>query len=321
MPKISIIIPIYNVENFIEKCAISLFEQSLQDIEYIFIDDCSPDNSVQILKKIIKLYPNRNVKIITHDYNKGLAAARKTGIFAATGKYIAHCDSDDWVEPNMYEKLIETAEVNNADIVASSFFLENAVCTSVIRYPYNHEFTDDILNPDYFGWIYGAVWNKLIKKDLYFANEIFPIEGINMWEDTVITLRLRLASKKTLIINEPYYHYWVGKRQSTFFSINDIRKVDEMIAATNFIEHFLNKNNLGKESFLYVSKMKLLAKERLLNTPSWKHLKKWKEIFPDNDLNVWKFKQYSLTTKLKITILHCLPKYLAYPFFLLKKHG
>lgn len=319
MPIISIIIPIYKVENFIEKCAISLFEQSLQDIEYIFIDDCSPDNSIGILKRIIQLYPHRNVQIITHDHNKGLAAARKSGLFAATGKYIAHCDSDDWVEPNMYEELVESAEINNADIVTSSIILEETNHTKIINYPYTNESIDDILNPDYFGWIYGAVWNKLIKKELYFSNNIFPIEGINMWEDTILTLRLRLASKKTIIIKKPYYHYWIGERQSTFFSIIDMNKVDEMITATKFIEHFLNKNNLKEKSYLYVSRMKLLTKERLLSAPSWEHLNRWKEIFPENDLNVWKFKQYSLTTKLKITILHYLPQYFGYPFFLLRR--
>lgn len=319
MPILSVIVPIYNVAKYIKRCSISLFEQTLEDIEYIFIDDCSPDNSIDILRDVIELYPNRNVQIIKHSYNKGLAAARKTGLFAATGKYIAHCDSDDWVEPNMYEKLVETAETYNADIVACNILLEDSNKSEVVSYPYSIESIENILNPIFFGWIYGAVWNKLIRRDLYISNNIFPIEDINMWEDSVLTLRLRLVSNKTIIINNSFYHYWVGERKSTFFYKNDTKKVDDMIKATIFIEDYFVQNNLINKADLYIARMKLLAKERLLSNPSWNCLNKWKETFSDNDLNVWKFKQYSFFTKLKISLLHYLPNYLAYPFFLIRK--
>lgn len=98
--KVSIIIPIYGVELFIERCAISLFEQTLDDIEYIFVDDCTMDKSVQILQGIIAKYPQRkdNVFIIRHERNKGLASARKTGLKFVHGEYVAHCDSDDWLK-------------------------------------------------------------------------------------------------------------------------------------------------------------------------------------------------------------------------------
>ncbi len=116
---VSIIVPIYNVEKYIERCAVSLFEQDFEDIEYIFVNDCTPDNSIQILEEVIEKYPNRksNVKIIHYKANKGLGSARKTGLEQATGEYVLHIDSDDWVELDMvlclYNKAIET----DADIV------------------------------------------------------------------------------------------------------------------------------------------------------------------------------------------------------------
>lgn len=122
--KVSIIIPIYGVELFIERCAISLFEQTLDDIEYIFVDDCTMDKSVQILQGIIAKYPQRkdNVFIIRHERNKGLASARKTGLKFVHGEYVAHCDSDDWVERNMYEYLYQEAISANADIVWCDYY-------------------------------------------------------------------------------------------------------------------------------------------------------------------------------------------------------
>lgn len=104
---VSVIIPVYNVGKFIERCARSLMEQTMDNVEYIFVDDASPDNSIQILQKVLADYPNRrdNVRILTHAENKGLPAARNTGLAVATGEYIFHCDSDDFVEPDMLEQL------------------------------------------------------------------------------------------------------------------------------------------------------------------------------------------------------------------------
>lgn len=107
-PKVSVIIPVYGVERYIEQCARSLFSQTMRDgIEYIFVDDCSPDKSIEILEDILREYPHREpqVKIIRHTENQGIGGTRRTGVKNATGEYIIHCDSDDWVEPDMYEML------------------------------------------------------------------------------------------------------------------------------------------------------------------------------------------------------------------------
>ena len=103
--KVSVIIPVYGVEKYIERCAISLFEQTLDSIEYIFINDCTPDKSIDILKGIIAKYPKRapHVRILNMLRNSGQAAVRITGLKNTKGNYIAHCDSDDWVDKNFYE--------------------------------------------------------------------------------------------------------------------------------------------------------------------------------------------------------------------------
>ena len=118
-PKISVIVPVYGVEKYIERCARSLFEQTLEDIEYIFVDDCTPDNSISILCKVLSDYPNRKkqVKILHHEKNKGLAQARQTGLKIASGEYIAHCDSDDWVDKDLYEIAHNKAKSESLDVV------------------------------------------------------------------------------------------------------------------------------------------------------------------------------------------------------------
>lgn len=119
-PLVSILVPIYGVEKYIEKCARSLFEQTYENLEYIYVNDCSPDNSVQILNEVLNDYPNRSryVRIINQDKNSGVSAARNTSLDIASGKYLLFVDSDDYIDVDVVEKLVGVAESNNSDIVA-----------------------------------------------------------------------------------------------------------------------------------------------------------------------------------------------------------
>ena len=123
MAKVSVIVPIYNVSRFIKRCAESLLNQTLDDVEFIFVNDSTPDDSVDILKKVISDYPDRNTMIINHEVNKGLPAARNTGLKVASGDYIFHCDSDDFVEPTMLNDLYNLACDEKADIVWCDWYL------------------------------------------------------------------------------------------------------------------------------------------------------------------------------------------------------
>ena len=123
-PKVSIVIPVYNVEKYIERCVRTLFAQTLDDLEYIFVDDCSPDNSIDVMLKVLEEYPVRKpqVKLIRHEINQGVSQSRQDGVEAATGEYIIHCDPDDWVELDMYEQLYTKAKETNADLVLCDYY-------------------------------------------------------------------------------------------------------------------------------------------------------------------------------------------------------
>ena len=125
MIKISIIIAVYNCEKYIEACVRSLFEQTLYDIEYVFVNDDTPDNSVTILENVIENYPTRKpfIKIINLERNGGVSNARRIGIENATGEYVIHADSDDWVDKDMYERLYLKAKETDVQLVSTSFML------------------------------------------------------------------------------------------------------------------------------------------------------------------------------------------------------
>ena len=128
-PKLSVIIPVYKAEKFIERCCVSLFEQTLDNIEYIFVDDCSPDNSVNKIREIVARYPEREpmVKILSHSPNRGVSFSRQQGLEAATGEFVIHCDSDDWVDQDMYESAYKAAIDNDADVVRMGYITEYSV--------------------------------------------------------------------------------------------------------------------------------------------------------------------------------------------------
>ena len=128
IPAVSVLVPVYNVSKYIERCAHSLFQQTFDDIEYVFVNDCSPDDSIKKLQKVIEQYPNRKkrVQIIHHDKNRGASVSRNTCLENSTGKYIQFIDSDDWIESDMIETMYNKAETESADIVVCDFVIEKA---------------------------------------------------------------------------------------------------------------------------------------------------------------------------------------------------
>ena len=119
MYKVSILVPIFGVEKYIERCARSLFEQTYSNLEYIFVNDCTPDKSVEVLENVMVNYPERieNVKILTHEKNRGVAAVRNTALDNACGDFVSLVDSDDWLELDAVELLVSKQLKTDADIV------------------------------------------------------------------------------------------------------------------------------------------------------------------------------------------------------------
>lgn len=206
--KVSILVPVYNVEKYVSKCLESLFSQTYTNLEYIFIDDCSTDNSMKIIIDFLDLYKQRkeSVKIIKHEKNRGLAAARNTAVKAATGEFIVHVDSDDWVETSMIEKLVQMQQNFNADIVNCGHILHTKRNTIMRIEKYNedvHKLTLNILRGDLFHYI----WGRLIRKALYETYNIKNIEGANVSEDLYTSSLLFYNAHKIVYLKEALYHY------------------------------------------------------------------------------------------------------------------
>jgi glycosyltransferase involved in cell wall biosynthesis len=293
---ISIIVPIYKVDNYIERCARSLLEQTYSDIEYIFVDDCSPDNSVPILREVIKEYPSRSnqIKIIYHEKNLGLPAARNTGLKVAKGEYIFHCDSDDYVERNMIERMYQKAKDKDADIIWCDWYLSFAKSERYMKQP-DYQTPEEALRSILSGSMKYNVWNKLIKKDLYTNNNISFPTGHGMAEDMTI-IRLFVCAKSVTYLPEAFYHY-VRLNENAFTNLFSQKKLDDIFYNTKETISFINTYCAYKmnEEIKY---FQLNVKFPLLITSDMGMYRIWYSWFPEANKYIMKNKSISLRSRL-----------------------
>ncbi|WP_455668382.1 glycosyltransferase family 2 protein [Phocaeicola sp.] len=293
--KISVIIPVYNVEKYIERSVHSLLGQTLQNgIEYIFINDCTPDNSIQILQNVIKEYPMRkkDIHIINHNENCGSAAARNTGLKYAKGNYIIYCDSDDWIEADMYETLYNEAVKEDADLVGCDF---EEVFGSYIKYNKQNLNYDgkNCLYKLLSGELHGSTCNKLVKRSIYQENDITFIDGINMWEDIIVSIKLFYFSKRIVYIPHAYYHY-IRYNDNSYTNKLSQSALDNLMAAIDEIEFFLKRQDELLNFNKGLNYLKLSVKANLLLNSTNGKQKQWNSLYKDADKQILSYKQISL---------------------------
>lgn len=233
------IIPVYNVSKYIERCAHSLLNQSLKEMEFIFVDDCSSDDSVLRLKKVISQYQERNeyVKIIHHTKNLGLTSARNSGLSVATGEFIAHCDSDDYVHPDMYKLLYERALSADADLVLCDFYF--SLPNNVLHEHKTIAVTskqDTIKNYIAYGWT--VVWNMIVKKSIYDKYNLHSPEHVTYCEDFFLTIRQLVYAEKIAKVDKPLYYYNRANVSSIMHNLNHSSMLDEKRVYLETIELF-----------------------------------------------------------------------------------
>lgn len=289
--KISVIVPVYKVEKFITRCVRSLMEQTMDNVEYIFVDDASPDNSIQILKKVLADYPGRrdNVRILIHAENKGLPAARNTGLAVATGEYIFHCDSDDFVEKDLLSTLYETACRENADIVWSDYYISYPNNERYLKQP-SYDTPEAALRGMLNGRMKYNVWNKLAKRSLYTDNNITFPSGYAMGEDMTMMFLFSYAHK-VAYVGKALYHY-----VSNNASMTNVPKPNHLVELKHNSDRvlaFLEKRYNGtwkEEGYSFM----LLMKWPFLTGHNSKLYPLWKEWCPEANSHIWKRNEVSL---------------------------
>lgn len=276
--KVSVIVPFFNVEAFIERNAISLLSQTLDKVEFIFVDDASPDSSRAILEQVINSFPERDVRIITHATNKGLPAARNTGLLEAKGTYIYNCDSDDWLEIDMLEKMYKLAIEERADYVYCDYWMQFEKRERYMRNP-KYSDPETMINEGFLaGQMKYNVWNKIVKRDIYENSQIVFPEGHGMGEDMTMIL-LAEHAKKIAYLPEALYHY-SKTNVSAFSNTFSTRNLEDIEYNTKRILD-AHKDNGDEEMSNFLNFFKLNVKLPFLLSGDDKQFELWKKWFPE----------------------------------------
>ena len=261
-PQVSIIVPAYNVENYIERCLNSLVNQTFKDIEIITINDGSTDKSLELLNK----YAKEDIRISVIDLgDEGVSYCRNLGIEKANGKYIMFVDSDDWIDSNMIEAMYKKAEENKLDLVMCSYirefkdhskekifnlpeeiiYKEDKVKNELLRKLVG-PVKEELSNPEMLDAL-GTVWGKLYRADILKENKIkfVDLKEIGSAEDTLFNIFTFNYLSKVMFLNKPMYHYWRDNPKSVTSQYNPKLKEQRKVFF-KYISDFIKENNFGQ---------------------------------------------------------------------------
>lgn len=271
MAKVSIVVPVYKVEKYIDNCIESLASQSLKDIEIILVDDGSPDKCGEICDQYAA--KDNRIKVL-HKKNAGVSAARNDGLLQASGEYVLFCDSDDWMEEDACEKLYCAAKNNNADIAIGDVFMAyDSGERKAVRF-YENEFCieqrdriDEMICADIYrtyctnppkegvAFGYGGPWNKLVRRELILDNGInFDLRVKGVFDDILYTAHILFHAKKICYIHENVYNYRIIASSITHSYKPNVVEINDAIFScwNEFFEKTGNKNKYEKPFYACV---------------------------------------------------------------------
>ena len=309
MCSLTYIIPIYNVSSYIEKSARSLLEQSYSNIEYIFINDCSSDDSEIKLHQIIEEFPERcdKIKVITNEQNLGSATTRNIGLDMARGEYVMFADSDDWISCDYVESMLHQIEVGRDDIVYCDYFESYDSNEKLIRQNYGID-NIECIRAMLGGGMHGSTCNKIYRRSFLLKSKQRFVERADLFEDVSWNIRLFACTTRVSYIPKAFYHYIQYNSNSIIKSMASSKKkwsramqrIENVRVACDYLTALGFEEKLGKE----MKEWKLMAKNDLINETDISSLQKWVKTFPEADAVIIKCQKITWNYKFLLLSLH-----------------
>ncbi|MBR4324303.1 MAG: glycosyltransferase [Bacteroidales bacterium] len=295
MPKISIIVPVYKVEKYLQRCLDSIKAQTFTDWECILVDDGSPDNSGMICEKYA--VEDERFKVF-HQNNAGVSAARNKGLDEAKGDWISFVDSDDWIEKEMLAKLFQSAISNHAEVVISGFNITDGIKKTNEYAPSNGW----LKMPNDFKWYVQGPWSKLFLRSYLCNNDIRFPKGIVLAEDLFFTFQVFYNCKKIYGLESIFYNYYINSASVT--QNISLKEIQHEIAVLKMIER-TNGNGFDKEWWNWLNTKKQLLKDRFYRDINPPRFDLWRKTF--SEVNSSCLKNVKLTKKLLYIFIlsHC----------------
>lgn len=318
--KVSFAVAIYNVAAYIEECVRSLYEQTLDEIEIILVDDCTPDNSIDIALRVLEEYPNRKsqVRVIRHEQNQGLSCTRHDGILSARGDYLISIDGDDFVDTRMAELMYKKAIETDADITICDYYYyyqgKSQYCTLVPDgiIGDGENVRDDILNRR----VYPYFVSKLYRRGLFSEHDyMWPVK--NMGEDTVMSAETAFFAKRITHVDVPLYYYRYNPNAITKLLDEEhcLKNHDDFKSNVDILIGFLEREGVREKYGRGIFVNKVRTKNRLLRIVGQKkYIKLWLKTYPEiNKVILFGNKYHKSTYREKVwffaIVLGLYPKY------------
>lgn len=305
IPKISIIIPVYKVENYLERCVQSVLKQTYPNLEIILVDDGSPDNCGTICDNYAN--ENSNVSVI-HQKNQGISAARNNGMKVAKGDFFGFVDSDDIIEPDMYERLYENIKKTNAEISIGRFIdcdengkanANSEKCKEEIKVLACKDAIESLLIDN--GWVTSHACNKLFKKELFDSLE-FPVGKV--YEDSFVIIDLLLKAKT--VVSDAHGIYRYCHRKDSIVETKFTEKNMDLLEAweknkNQIIEYFPELNKEVEFRYLWVCCY--LYDKCMLNENRCDQEQELRKILKNNFVDILKNPYFRMTRKIALCVL------------------
>ena len=213
--KVSVLVPVYNVEDLLPRCLDSIVNQTLKEIEIVCVNDASPDGSLKILEEYAERDPR--IKVITHSNNMGLMMARRTGYQNALGRYVVFCDSDDFIPQDALEKLYDAATRTDADITVGALYMINEKGKRKLRPRYyvggksGKEYLRNILSGTTC-----SLCGSLFKREIFVSHDYLTLQNQTISEDRLLLTQILLGAEPSVtVITNPTYFYWINTQSIT----------------------------------------------------------------------------------------------------------
>lgn len=311
--KVSILVPFYKVEKFVARCVESLFTQTYPNLEYVFVNDCSPDRSMDVINELIAKYSvTDKCKMIVHETNQGISVSRNDCLDNMTGDYFLFIDSDDYIDRDMVELLVSAAVKENADISGCGYVEEygNHRVERPQYYTNNH---DEMLKAITLLTIKGVMWKLLVRSTIVTDHkyEVRFIPNRNMVDDYLFCCQIFYYAKRFAGVDKCMYH-WIQYNPNNY-THTTIFAVESQAAAIRKTEDFYREKgvyNVIENELLqrkFISKLPLLLEKQCFD------VKRWRALFPESNY-VWKDLKFSYRNKMLFRIAQS-PCYWILPFF------
>ena len=279
IPKISVIIPVYNAEKYLHRCIDSVLAQTYKDFELLLIDDGSKDSSGAICDE----YAARDSRVkVFHKENGGVSSARNAGLAIASGDWIMHLDGDDWIAPDIQERLIRKGEDTGADIVMGDFLFAYSDRDILYSLPDWDNNKTASLNR-YITSVWTCVWGGIHKRSLYEVYQLKSPQGVTYCEDFHLIVRLCYHARKVVNIRQPFYHYR-QQEGSVMHNLNKRTERDEQWVYQDIIRFFKEQGVYDDYRKRMCWRMLKATQELVLDKSTWKA---FQEMVPEKKHYIW----------------------------------